>query len=558
MNRLFTNIFFIICILSMGIVSSTDAQIVERPLITGQNGIVTSLHPLSSMAGMTILMNGGNAFDAAVATAVATTVVDPKNSTIGGNGFSTIYIAKTKEVRALNFFGPAPMAATPEALEGKDYNRGYLSSPVPSNLKGYQTLLETYGTMSWEEVLAPAIELAEYGFYVTPDFTQIIEERKDILLKYPTTEKLLFRNGQVIQPGEILIQKDLASTLREIAIKGPDVFYKGDIAKHIVEFYSQHGGLFTLEDLANYQCRWVDPISTTYRDYTFYTQPPNSSAIALLMQLNMLEGFDLTSFEHNSADYLHLIGEVIRLALADRNHYVADPDFVEIPVEKLLSKEYAKKRRALIDLNSTRPYTMPGDFSNELPEENTTHLTVVDKEGNMVALTQTLGAWYGSGVVVGNTGIFFSNQMRHLHTQNDSPSRVEPGKRPRSNQSPTIVLKDGKPFMAIGTPGGDRIWQRLTQAIVNIIDFGMDIQTAITKPRIGYGGYQETGIEIPPIFTIESRIPADVIEGLRAKGFELEVVKEDEGRLNGIIIDPNTGFYLGGADPRALVYGIGW
>jgi gamma-glutamyltranspeptidase / glutathione hydrolase len=533
--------------------------LVERPLVTGHYGAVTSLEPLASMAGIKILMQGGNAFDAAAATAVAVAVVDPKNSSIGGQGFATIYIAKTGEVRALNFFGPAPKAATPEALRGKDYTQGYLSAPVPSNLKGYYMLQSTYGKLSWAQVLQPAIELAEQGFVVKKqDLTDRIAEFREELSKYPSSAKVFLPGGRVPQPGEIFVQKDLARTLKEVAAQGVDAFYKGDIAGRIADFYQQHGGLLTREDLADYQPRWVKPISTTYRGYTFYTQPPNSSAIAVLEQLNLLEGYDLKSMGHNTAGYLHLIGEVMRLAIADRNRYVGDPDFVHVPVDQLLSKDYARKRRALIDLNRTMPLATAGDTGPAPGPGNTTHMNVVDSEGNMVALTQTLGEWFGSGVVAADTGVLFSNQMRHLHLDPADPSCVEPGKRPRSNQSPIIVLKDGKPFMAIGTPGNDAIWQRLPQVIVNILDFGMDIQTAITEPRMIYGGHQETGSELKPIFKVEDRIPKDVVDALRAKGSEVQVVVGDEGHVNGIRKIPGTSFFEAGADPRGDTYAIAW
>ena len=311
------------------------------------------------------------------------------------------------------------------------------------------------------------------------------------------------------------------------------------------------------EDLAEYQARWVTPISTTYRGYTVYTQPPSSSAIAVLEQLNMLEGYDLKALGHNSPDYLHVIGEVMRLAIADRNRYVGDPDFVKVPVEKLLSKDYAVERRKLIHLDSTMPIATAGDFAQPV-ESHTTHLNVVDSEGNMVALTQSLGDFFGSRVVAADTGVLFSDEMRHLHLDPNDPSRLEPGKRSRSNESPIIVLKDGKPFMAIGTPGSDGIWQRLVQVIVNVVDFGMDIQAAITEPRIRSGGQTETGTEIKPIFKVEDRIPAATMEALRAKGYEITSVKDDFGRVNGIIIDPITSFRLGGADPRESGYALGW
>ncbi|HEY3383487.1 MAG TPA: gamma-glutamyltransferase, partial [Vicinamibacterales bacterium] len=266
------------------------------------------------------------------------------------------------------------------------------------------------------------------------------------------------------------------------------------------------------------------------------------------------------SMGHNTPEYLHLVGEVIRLAAADRNRYVGDPDFVTVPVDRLLSKEYAAERRGLIDLNKTIPVVRSGDLplAGQKKRENTTHLTVVDAEGNMVSLTQTLGAWFGSGIVAEGTGVLFSNQMRHLHMEPDSPSRMEPGKRPRSNQSPIIALKDGKPFMAIGTPGSDGIWQRMAQVIVNIVDFDMDIQTAITKPRIIFGDYQETGSALKPKLQVENRIPKETMDRLRATGYEIESVVEDEGRVNGVMFNGRTNFLTAGADPRNMVYAIGW
>jgi gamma-glutamyltranspeptidase/glutathione hydrolase len=534
------------------------SQLVERPLVTAREAMVTSLDPLASMAGMRVLQQGGNAFDAAVATAIAITVVDPRMSSIGGQGFATVYVAAKKEVRAINFFGPSPRSATIRALTGKDYTRGYLATPVPSCLRGYWELHRSYGKLSWAQVVQPAIELAEQGFIMSPALSDGIRANQALLTKFPSTAKVLLPGGNIPQAGELFIQPGLARTLKQIAEKGADAFYSGEIARAIADFYAQHGGLLTREDLAAYQPRWVQPISTTYRGYTFYTQPPNSSGIAVLEQLNLLEGFDLRGMGHNTPAYLHLIGEVMRLAVADRNRYVGDPDFAHVPVDKLLSKEYAAKRRSLIDLNRTMPIATAGDFGPPPVESHTTHLNVVDAEGNMVALTQTLGAVFGSAVMAGDTGVMFSNQMRHLHLDPKDPSRVEPGKRPRSNESPLIVLKDGQPFMALGTPGNDGIWQRLVQVIANVVDFGMDMQSAITAPRMIYGGIQETGTEIGPVFNVEDRIPETVMRALRATGFEVKSVHDDSGRVNGIMIDPRSKFRLGGADPREYGYALGW
>lgn len=539
-----------------------------RPIVTGRRGVVTSLHPLSSMAGMRMLMKGGNAFDAAVAAALATSVVDPKNSSLGGQGFATVYVAKARQVKALNFYGTAPARATVEFLKDKAYKTGYLSTPVPSNLKGYEALHRAHGVLPWKDVVEPAIELAEQGFVLTAEYTAI----RDVLAKrldYPSTRRVFFPGGRVPAPGEVFRQPDLARTLRRVAAEGADVFYTGDIARAVASFYAENGGMLAYEDLAGYEAKWVEPISVDYRGYTVYTQPPNSSGIAVLMQLRMLEGYDLKALGHNTPEYLHLIGEVQRIAIADRNRFVADPEFVSVPLERLLSREHAAARRKLIVPGKTMP-SVPPPSGLEAEKGNTTHLTTADGDGNMVALTQTLGSWYGSGVVAADTGVLFSNQMRHLHTEADSPSKVGPGRRPRSNQSPLIVLKDGEPVLAIGTPGSDGIWQRLAQVLANLFDFGMDVQAAVAAPRMIYGGYQETGTDPPPAFQVESRMPAATVDALRARGFRLKLIPSDEGSVNGILRDPKTGVLFGAADPRrfgsqgewwgetASVYAIGW
>jgi gamma-glutamyltranspeptidase/glutathione hydrolase len=519
--------------------------------------MVTSNHPLASVAGLRMLLKGGNAIDAAVATAAATSVVDPSNSSLGGNGFATIYLAASKEVRAVNFFGTAPKTATPERFTKETLNEGILASPIPSNLKGYQALLECCGTLKLAVVLEPAIELAEQGYLVTPDFARMIERNQKTLTKYPTSAAVYLPGGRPPAVGSLFKQSDYARTLRQVAAKGVDDFYTGDLARRIAEFYKQQGGLIGLDDLHQYRAKWVPPISLTFRGYAVHTQPPNSSAIASLEQLNILDGFDLKSLGHNSAGYLHRFMEAVRLALADRNKYVADSDAVPVPVAQLLSKPYGTRQRQRIDPQRAMPVVSPGDLAGQ-PSGETTHLSVVDAAGNMVALTQTLGGSFGSYVVVGNTGVLFSNQMRHMHLEPDSPSKIRGGIRPRSNQTPMIVTKDGVGILAIGSPGGDAIWQRVTQAVVNVLEFGMDVQEAVSAPRFSYGGPVETGTEVTPVWLMEDRIPADVTEKLKAMGHQVRIVPSEGGAVNAIMRDPRTGALSGGADPRGKSYAIGY
>jgi gamma-glutamyltranspeptidase / glutathione hydrolase len=560
----------------------SSEETLARPMVTGRQGVITSLHPLASMAGMKVMLQGGNAFDGAVAAAMAVTVVDPKNSSIGGQGFATIYDARQKKVRALNFFGPSPRGATIEAVQGRDYSHGYLSPVMPSCLAGYAELHRQYGKLPWRDVVQPALELAEHGFAVTQEFSEVLRlMRPD--MDFPSTQRVFFANGSHPRVGELFRQPDLARTLRTVAEQGPDAFYRGDIARRIGRFFEEHGGLIRYEDLAGYRPDWVEPLHANYRGYDVYTVPPNGSGVALLLQLNILEGFDLAAMGHNSPRYLHVIAEVQRLGISDRNRFVADPETLAIPLSRLLSDAYATERRALIGPERAMPSVPPPSFvKNERPaagteaasprsaRSNTTHLSVIDAEGNMVSLTQTLGAWFGSGVVAADTGVVFSNQMRHLHTIAESPSKLGPGRRPRSNQSPVVVLKDGEPVLAIGTPGTEGIWQRLVQVLVNIIDFKMNVQQAVAAPRVLHGGPSRVVLDPPPLVKAEDRVAATTIDALRAAGFTVNLIPDDEGSVNGVQRDPATGLLYGGADPRRWgresnwwgtansVYGVGW
>ncbi|MGH9335372.1 MAG: gamma-glutamyltransferase, partial [Vicinamibacteria bacterium] len=486
----------------------------------------------------------------------ATSVVDPSNSSLGGNGFATIYVAESREVRTLNFFGTAPERSRPELFTHDKLNEGILSSPVPSNLEGYRELVEKYGTMPLAKVLEPAIELAEGGFLVTPMFHDQVARNRDVFSRYPTTARVFLPGGEPPAVGSIFRQPDYGKTLRSVSERGARDFYQGEIARRIAAFFEKEGGILSMADLKGYEAKWLEPISISYRGYTIHTQPPNSSAVALLEELNIMEGFDSKALGHNTTPYLHRFMEAVRLALADRNHYVADTDAVPVPLEALLSKDYAARQRARIDPEKAVKALSPGELESE-PDGDTTHLTVVDSEGNVVALTQTLGAGFGSKLVVGDTGLFFSNQMRHMHLEPGSPSSVRGGMRPRSNQSPTIVLKDGEPVLAIGSPGNDGIWQRLAQVIANVLDFGMPIHEAVSVPRFSYGGPQETGSEIEPVWRVEDRISPEVISELERMGHRIEVVPEEGGMVNGITRDPKTGALQGGADPRGRSYAIG-
>ena len=549
--------FTTLALFQLGNVLLHAQNITTRPVVSGRNGMVTSNHPAATAAGFQILLAGGNAFDAAIATAITTSVVDPSNSTLGGNGFATIYHAQSGKVYALNFFGTAPSNSRPELFTEESLNEGILASPVPSNLKGYQVLHERFGSLSFNKLLEPALEYAEEGFLVTPLFQKQIERYQTTFARYPSTAKVFLPDGSPPRVGSLFKQVDYANTLKQIAKHGADDFYTGKLAKHIADFYQKEGGILSLQDLKEYKTKWIKPLSISYREFTVYTQPPNSSAVALLEELNIMEGFNNKALGHNSSSYLHRFMEAVRLALADRNKYVADTDAIEVPLAKLTSKNYANRQRERINPKKASDVIHPGNIESK-PDGQTTHLTVADHLGNMVALTQTLGAGYGSKIIVGETGLFFSNQMRHMHLEPDSPSQIRGGIRPRSNQSPTIILKNNEPVMAIGTPGGDGIWQRLAQVIINILDFDMTIQEAVSAPRFVYGGPQETGNTVMPIWRVETGIETNVLRSLEKLGHRIEVVTREGGAVNGITRDPTTLVLSGGADPRGRSYAIGY
>lgn len=538
-----------------------------RPVVMGMNGMVASNNPLSSEVGLTILKQGGNAFDAAVATAAAIGVVEPIYSGPGGEGYLLVYVAETKQVRALNSIGKAPYAAKPAMFTKENMEMGPLSSIVPGTFDSWIELLKEYGTMTLGQVLQPSIEYLEGGVPQYPFNRAIMLQGEKLLNLSPDKKRIYLARGRIPKVGEVYTNADLAETYKKIvaaeekarflgrkrAIEAArDVFYKGEIAHAIVTYYQKMGGLITAKDLADYKAEWTEPISTTYRGYEIYTMPPGSSAVVYLQEMNIMEGFDVKALGHNSAQYIHLLMESIKLGRADRWDYVADPAFVHVPTETVLSKEYAAKQRARIDPDQASDFQHISGGRSQGQEE-TTHLTVADRYGNLVSLTQSGGGLSRAEIPKG-TGFWISAGMSWFDLETDTVNRIEGGKRARWNMSPTIVIKDGKPFLAIGTPGGQGIWQTVPQALMNIIDFGMDIQEAIEAPRFID---DPLGVE----FRLEDRIPAEVRKALSEKGHQIEVLEAYTsvmGGMNGIMIDPESNVFMGGADPRRDGYVIGW
>ncbi len=566
-----------------------------RPAVTGLNGVVAAGHPVASAAGIRILMQGGNAFDAAVATGAAAAMGEPEMNGIGGNGFMTIYHKATGKVWSLSMAGAAPKALNPAEMTPATLNAGMKAGIVPGNLGGYLALLQRFGTMSLGQVFAPAIELAEQGYPIDRLLAQSIDRGKGNLGRYPTTAALFLPGGQSIKAGELYRNTDYATTLRKLveaerrakargatrtaAIQAAfDRFYKGDIAQEIDRFFKANGGVLTAADLAAYTPEWTEPLHTTYRGYDVYSNPSTSrGGFEVLMQASLVEGFDLSK---GGAKSLHAQIEAIKVAKADIYKYVADPRFSTVPTAGMLSKDYLTQRRALIDPAKAGGYPDAGipagaptasTGATGLPafderydgEVHTTSFSVVDKAGNAVGVTPTLGGLFGSNVVVGNTGLLLNNGMR-LGSTSPYPTDVNyvgAGKIPILNNSPVVVLKDGKLQFVFGTPGGETIGQTEFQVLVRLLDEKLPVQEAIEAPRFALDAepnFYKPGAAIE--VRIEGRVSPDDIAALRAMGHKVTVLPGwgSLGHMQVIAVDPRTGRLIAGADPRRTGYAMGF
>ncbi|MEO8681358.1 MAG: gamma-glutamyltransferase [Vicinamibacterales bacterium] len=575
-----------------------------RPAVPGVHGLVTSAHPLASMAGMRILMAGGNAFDAAVAVAAVLNVVEPQSSSIAGNGFVTVYEKKTGKVYSLAMAGAAPKGLKVAEMTEATLNAGMKAAIVPGNIGGLIAMLDRFGTRTLADVLAPAIEYAEQGHPANDGFVAGIRGGQKMLAQTPTSAALFMPGGRLPVSGEMVRNADLAATLKKLADaeqaatkKGAarsaalraahDRFYKGDIAQDIAQYFKANGGVLTEADLAAYAPQWETPLHTTYRGYDVYSNASTSrGGFEVLMQLNLVEAFDLASMKYGSPQAIHLQAEAIKVAKADIYKYVADPAFTKVPVEGLLSKAFAAERRKLIDPahaiaypgaghpvadNPGTPKGVPyvGDAGPAWPERydpdpETTSFSIVDRDGNAVSVTPTIGGGMGTGVVVGHTGLLFNNGLRLGSTSPypDNVNYVRAGQIPLLNNSPVIVLKNGQLVLAIGTPGGETIGQTEFQGIVNVLDFGLTIQEAIEAPRFRLDpdpNFYKPGAAIT--LAIERRVPAATIKALEAMGHRVELLTEytaGVGGMQGILVNQQTRTMTAGADPRRAGYAIGW
>ena len=521
-----------------------------RSAVMATGGMVATSQPLAALAGVRIMMAGGNATDAAVATAAVLNVVEPMSTGIGGDAFAIVYDAKTKKLRGLNASGRSPYKMDLDSVRKMDLTEmpvtGILSVTVPGTIDGWEEILRECGTMSLGDVLQPAIRYAEEGFPVTEVIRDGWVEGLEKLESHPSAAANYLIEGKPPRVGELFCQPDLAVTLRSIAKKGREEFYRGEIARKIVKFSEEHEGFFSLKDFEDHSSTWVDTIKTDYRGYEVHELPPNGQGIAALIALNIVEGLDLAAMEHNSVEYLHTLIETKKLAFADRDKYVADPEFGEIPIDELLSKEYAKERAKCIKENASEGFEA-GIFPRD---GDTVYLTAADKDGNVVSFINSLFNGFGSGMVVPGTGIMLQNRGALFSLDENHLNRLEPHKRPLHTIIPAMILKDGKPLIGFGVMGGHMQPQGHLQFVANLVDFGMNVQEALEASRYCHFSGREVGLE--------GGIPDQVREGLRERG---HIVLENLGAYGGgqaIMLDPESGVLTGGSDYRKDGCAIGY
>jgi gamma-glutamyltranspeptidase/glutathione hydrolase len=531
----------------------------------GAKGMVVAAHPLAAEAGLAMLKSGGNAVDAAVATAFALNAAEPFASGIGGGGFMVVYQAATKKVTVINFREKAPAAAAPAMFRDKGEKQAEWRQErgtavgVPGMLAGWDYALAKYGTKRLSEAAARAIEIAETGFPVSPTFSQINKDEYEKLLKNAGEGTCYLNGGVPYEPGDVYKNPELAATLRRIGREGIGLFYGGDIASKIVAAVRARDGIMSLQDLAAYRPAEVDPLQGTYKGYTIYTPPPPATGgLHILQLLNIAESWPLADWGHNSPAYIHHLSEAMRFIFADKERYDGDPDFVAMPLARLLAKDYAQEVRDKIRADKTAGAYGHGKFDPvQDQKENTTHVGVIDKDGNIVALTQSINDFFGTGIVPEGTGFLLNDHMADFSTDPDSPNAPRPDRRPVSNMGPLIMVKDGRPFLTLGSPGGTRIFPSLGQILINIVDFGMSLDEAIEAPR--FFSYSVDG-KVRDL-SVEPRLPEPTLAALRTLGHKIALKEPYDkyfGGAQGIMILRDKKILLGGADSRRDGVGAGY
>jgi len=508
----------------------------QKQIAESKNGMVTTQHFVATKVGEKILNQGGNAYDAAIAVGFTLAVVLPRAGNIGGGGFMVMHDSITNQNYSIDFREMAPAKSFTNMYLNEDgsFNDsklstfGYLASGVPGTVAGFWEVHQKFGSLDWELLLEDAIYYAENGFEITPYMGDMLSEYKEKLSYFEPTNKIFMKHNPDFT-GRTLLQKDLANTLKLIATKGKDGFYKGKIAKKIANQMHANGGLITEDDLINYKPQWRKPLISDYRDNKIITMgPPSSGGVHIVQMLNILENYDLQEIGHNTTDYINLLAEVMKYAYADRSRHLGDPDFFDVPISKITSKNYAKSIKNKIKIGESTPSSkiLPGSFDDNESIE-TTHFSVADKNGNVVSSTYTLNSTFGSGVTIEGTGILMNNEMDDFSAAPGIPNQfgllgaeaneIQPKKRPLSSMTPTIVMKDNELFFTTGSPGGSRIISAVLQSILNIVDFEMNLEEANKSKRIHHQWQ-------PDILQIEFSLNDDIKQKLLNLNYKVEVI----------------------------------
>ena len=526
----------------------------QRSVTMAPRGMVASSHQLATLAGYKVLSRGGNAVDAAVAMVSTLSVVEPHSVGIGGDAFALIYLAKENRVMGMNASGRAPYHANVAWFHDRGIKtmpeRGILSVTVPGALHGWAQAVERYGNLEVGDLFEDAIYYGENGFPVTEVIAGEWKEMEDLLRAQKGSFKTYLIDGKAPVPGQVFRNRHLARTYSKIARDGIETFYKGEISKAIADFFRQNDGLLSLEDLETHTTTWVEPIATTYRDYTIYELPPNGQGVTALEMLNILEGYDIATLGHRSREYLHLLIEAKKIAFSDRDYFVTDPEFEDIPVDKLLSREYAKQCRGKIDPDKAM---VPPSPSSSARGSDTVYVAAVDQDRNAVSFISSIYLPFGSGMVVDGTGIILQNRGKSFSLNPDHPNRLEPHKRPMHTIIPGMVFKNGNFLMSFGVMGGDMQPQGHVQFLINLIDFKMNLQEAVDAPRARH----MQGTEV----YLEDGISGQTASTLKEKGHHIVHIPSSVNQVGGgqaIYLDRTQNVLLGASDRRKDGCAIGY
>lgn len=535
-----------------------------RSATLATHGMVATSHPLAAQIGLDVLKKGGNAVDAAIAVNAALGLMEPMSCGIGGDLFAIVWDAKTQKLYGLNASGRSPAKATRALFAEKKLDEipllGSLSWSVPGCVDGWEELRRKFGTMTLAALLEPSIRYAEEGFPITEVIADYWKQSEKKMCETPEGKATYYPDGRAPREGEVFKNSRLAKSYREIAKDGRDAFYKGRLAREMVAYSDKVGGLFSMADFTDHTSTWVEPVHTTYRGYTVWQLPPPGQGIAVLQMLNLLEEFDLAKMGFNSVDYWHLLVEAKKLAFADRAKYYADPEFAQVPTAELISKKYAAERRKRIDLRKAAHDVEAGD--PRLGKSETAYLCVVDKDRNCVSLIQSNYLGFGSGHVAGELGFGLQNRGALFSLDPNHPNTLEPRKRPFHTIIPGFVTKDDRPFFVLGVMGGDMQPQGQVQVLVNLIDFGMNVQAAGEAPRVEHVGSAtprgNPADEHGGTAIFERGFPAELLRAMQARRHKVAETRINSGGYQGILIDPKTNVLHGGSEYRKDGCAVGY